>query len=100
MELNIYGRQKMSEYINTYESCEKHKNGHSGHCEKCETEAVRDKLREVAASEPWQDDPSESYVVIAVPRKTWDDLAPLRPQQLPRTRYEMTDAATATGMYD
>jgi len=90
----------MAEYINTYEACSVHKNGHSGHCEKCETENVRGLLREVVNSEMMEPDEFGNITLFVKP-ELWGKIVVLRTVPVPvRTAYEMTDAATATGMYD
>lgn len=68
----------MSEHINTYAACEEHKNGHSEHCEKCETEAVRGLLRGVARAEVVGYSPSQSNTIISLPDELWNNIQPLR----------------------
>jgi len=67
----------MSEHINTYAACKEHKNGHAEHCEKCETEALRGLLREVAQCyDEW--DFNADHHSVAIPNKLWNKILPLR----------------------
>lgn len=69
----------MNDVINTYKPCDEHANGHSEHCEKCETEAVRDIVRKFANSQllGTANDP-RAMVYIVVDRELWDSVAGLR----------------------
>jgi len=71
----------MSEWINTYEACEVHKNGHAGHCEKCETEGVRELLRQVANGkvvERFVDQDAKPFVTVTLDAGLWSMIEPLR----------------------
>jgi hypothetical protein len=90
----------MSEHLNTYSACEIHKNGHADWCRDCQEEHLRGLLRQVANCAVEKDDPEFNFLTLQMPEELWIQILPLRTAQLHRTRYEMTDAATATGMYD
>jgi len=86
--------------MNSYEACSRHINGHLPYCCLCQEETLRSLLREVANCAVENDDPEFNFLTLQMPEELWIQILPLRTPQLHRTPYEMTDAATATGMYD
>ena len=69
----------MNDVINSYKPCDDHANGFSEFCKDCESEALRDKLREFANSQVLAvaDHPRE-VVYIVVTHELWDSVAGLR----------------------
>jgi hypothetical protein len=61
--------------LNTYEPCEKHKNGHSNHCKDCGEEALRELLKEIANSK-FVESPDKIFVTLDC--DLWKQIVPLR----------------------